>query len=194
MKLIKMYKKILNDEAQVLEIPTWLKDELEAAKERRDSPAESTDEKHDLNRFDSERQEEYSHAKGYQFQWGHIREILADKDSSIGVELRQLRFNFFFDEITRKFPFPHEISSFMVSMYSVHKRQHPEFDYCYGDGAWDVFELVAHGDQEIRQLREWLVRVFLPEIFPDLSYAAEELFTSNCYLGENGETWRPVKV
>lgn len=134
---------------------------------------------------------------GYTFPWGTISEnfIAGEKDGGEYEAEPHLIFNIFFDQMQQQFPFSHEISEFMMSLYSVHRLAHPRFDYEDGEGMWDVFQLSAHGEDDIKELRRWLVKIFLPKIFPDLYNAAQRQFVSSgSYGGQDGQSWRPVKA
>ena len=193
-------KSILLGEAMPLGIPSWTLVEMTTRSDHPISPEDVLGLSKDPERA-HEREicivQEFKEKIGYTFPWGTVSEhfIPGEQDGEDYEAEPQLIFNFFLDQLQRKFPFSNEISEFFMSIYSVHRLAHSKFDYEDGEGMWDIFQLSAVGEDDVKELRRWLVKVFIPKIFPDLYFAAQRQFVSNGnYGGQDGQSWRPIKA
>jgi len=118
--------------------------------------------------------QQYKGRVGYQFSWGTVSEYL---DTDGGAT--HLTFEICPNEILRQLPEPALFEDMFCNWYWQHPKASARFEAHEAMGCWDVLAFLATGKREIKALRKWMVKSFIPNIMPYILRQAQQLIAED---------------
>lgn len=114
--------------------------------------------------------DDYEQMRGYHFEFGTVSEAIEEADEEEGMGLPLAHFEFAPRDLYLAFPDGSHLADLLAWMYKWHPLRHRKFIADPDDvhSTWSVIAFQAEGEREIKSLRKWMVKVFIPMIWPDL--------------------------
>lgn len=110
---------------------------------------------------------EYLDKQGYVFSWGTLSEVSDPGDPDDEKSLPSLRYEFMPTDLLLAFPQSAQLEDLFMWLYNNHPHYDPRFPCDEGDENWSIMSFPSdEGCGE--KLRNWLAKVFIPFIWPDL--------------------------
>jgi hypothetical protein len=113
--------------------------------------------------------DDFERMRGYHFWWGTVSEKI-DEGEEEEKWLPIAYFEFAPRDVYSAFPNGSHLADLFARMYKWHPLRHRKFTADPDDvtSEWSVISFQAQGEREIKSLRTWFVKVFIPLIWPDL--------------------------
>lgn len=120
--------------------------------------------------------EDYLQLLGYHFPWGTVSESFFEGDEE-DAGVRFVTFTFNPRDVYLAFPDGWHLADLFNWLYQSHPLRHHKFNTDPDDVIfdWSVISFQARGERQTKALRSWLVKVFIPLIWPDLLREAMRL-------------------
>lgn len=113
--------------------------------------------------------DEYLDKKGYLYTWGSVSEDLYSEDLDYeDAEELVVRFEFYPEEILKAFPNAAVVQDLMLWMYGHHSSMDKKYVVDEARGDWFVLAFEARGVEDIAYLRDYVAKIMIPKIWPDL--------------------------